>query len=1092
MFQRNGFFRNSIRLALAAFLMTIVIPIRTGLSQQSSTPTLTIDFVSDIQPLLSDRCLVCHGPDNKTRQADLRLDERESAFSVIRPGDAQASELYLRLVSEDPDQVMPPPESKLRLSAGEISKIRQWINEGANFRRHWAFEPIVAPVLPTLDDRESSWVRNELDYFVVKKLSSNGLEPSRRADRATLIRRLTLDLTGLPPTAEELDDFLANESAKSYEQLVDRLLSSEHFGEHMAVQWLDVARYADTYGYQNDRYRPMWPWRDWVVSAFNRNLPFDQFITWQLAGDLLPNATQEQILATAFNRNHRQTNEGGSIEEEFRAEYVADRVNTFGAAFLGLTLECARCHDHKYDPITQHDYYQLAAYFNNIDESGLYSHFTEATPTPALVLSNEIQQAKQNELSAEIAIRENQLRELLKAADLEASFASWRATLSDVRPNIEFNTPTTTSAPAAAQDLKTLLQTRMQDHLLAHFPFEELTNRQATNTSTGEVEGKASADLDLPKGKVGNCLKFSGDNNYTFSSGGEFTRHQPFSYSLWLNPASDYERAVVLHRSRAWTDSASRGYELLIEEGRLSAALIHFWPGNAIRVQAVDKLPVDHWSHVAVTYDGSSTAEGLRLYIDGEQAQCEVIRNNLTKHIIGSDGFGGGEVRNVALAERFRDKGFKDGMIDEVRIFDVELTPIEVRTLFVADSLPANLQEVLYNASDPDLMAFFTEQQESTKQARLALQDARSEWAAVHDAIPEIMVMQEMSEARPTYFLIRGAYDAPREQVHRGVPEALTQSTLGPDSSRLDLARWLTAREHPLTSRVAINRIWQTIFGRGLVETAEDFGLQGAPPSQPELFDWLCADFLDHGWDTKRLLKQIVMSATYQQASDPTARLLEIDPDNRLLARGPAVRLSAEMLRDAALASSGLLVPEMGGPPVKPYQPEGLWEEKSGTSYNRDTGDGSHRRSLYTYWKRTSPHPAMMTLDATSREVCVVRRQNTLTPMQVLVFLNDPQYVEAAHALASHCISSCEKLEDQLALAFRSLTAYTPTTQQLDVLAKLYTAQFQEFKSHPDEALALLEVGDYRHDHSLDDVKVAALTVVVQGLLSFDETVMKR
>lgn len=312
-------------------------------------------------------------------------------------------------------------------------------------------------------------------------------------------------------------------------------------------------------------------------------------------------------------------------------------------------------------------------------------------------------------------------------------------------------------------------------------------------------------------------------------------------------------------------------------------------------------------------------------------------------------------MRNVALAERFRDKGFKDGMIDEVRIFDVELTPIEVRTLFVADSLPANLQEVLYNASDPDLMAFFTEQQESTKQARLALQDARSEWAAVHDAIPEIMVMQEMSEARPTYFLIRGAYDAPREQVHRGVPEALTQSTLGPDSSRLDLARWLTAREHPLTSRVAINRIWQTIFGRGLVETAEDFGLQGAPPSQPELFDWLCADFLDHGWDTKRLLKQIVMSATYQQASDPTARLLEIDPDNRLLARGPAVRLSAEMLRDAALASSGLLVPEMGGPPVKPYQPEGLWEEKSGTSYNRDTGDGSHRRSLYTYWKRTSP-----------------------------------------------------------------------------------------------------------------------------------------
>ena len=1039
----------------------------------------SIDFARDVRPLLSDRCFACHGPDSHRREADLRLDVREAAYEVaIQPGDPEASELVARIFSQDPDVVMPPPDSKLELDAAERETLRRWIAGGAPYDDHWSFLPVRAP---PLEEHEVAEFVSPIDYFVDRQLKLQGIEPSAEADKATLIRRLTFDLTGLPPTPREFEDFLADQSEDSYERLVDRLLASERFGERMAIDWLDVARYADTYGYQNDRYRPMWPWRDWVVRAFNENLPYDQFITWQIAGDLLPGATDEQILATAFNRNHRQTNEGGSVEEEFRAEYVADRVNTFGAAFLGLTLECCRCHDHKYDPLTQEEYYQLAAFFNSIDESGLYSHFTQATPTPTLVLADGDQAVELNRLQHEIEVKQQTLREL--AID-EAAYLNWRSSLKDVRP--------LKSSAGGKDSLREQLAASLATSLVGDYPLEELEDGKLANRAHPDAPGKTADNPQIQLGKVGNGLHLSGDNNATFPAGGDFTRNQPFSIALWLNAPRKFERAVVFHRSRAWTDSGSRGYELLIEEGKLSAALIHFWPGNAIRIVTDEPLPIDRWTHVCVVYDGSSQADGLQIFVDGKPASGTVVRDKLTKHIQGADGFGGGGVHELAVGERFRDVGFKDGAVDELKVFNRALSRLEVQQVFSLDAFPDNVSEMLYNAPEELLREYFLRWQGSFLSLSEQLRELRDARSRVGDAIPEIMVMREEPTPRPTFVLARGAYDAPGARVRRGTPAKILPQDHGQGANRRDLAQWLVDPEHPLTSRVAVNRFWQMLFGRGLVRTPEDFGLQGSLPSHPQLLDWLAGQFMQSGWDVKRLFKTIVMSSTYRQRSDLTPELYQADPENILLARGPVVRLPAEMIRDAALFASDLLVERRGGPPAKPYQPEGLWEEKSGEVYARDVGEGSHRRSLYTFWKRTSPPPSMMTLDANNREVCAVQRQSTLTPMQILVLLNDPQYVEAAKALAQKSMHHFEQLDDQLTFSFQSLVTRVPDSRELDVLRRLYDQQYAIFAEQPDEAQQLLSIGDLVVDEELNPIALAAMTMVTEGLMSFDETVMKR
>jgi len=1028
-----------------------------------------VDFNFHVKPILSDRCFHCHGPDAGNRQADLRLDTKDGLFAavasgdashVVRPGDLNQSEMYRRISATDEDVRMPPPGSKLSLAADEVATIRRWIEQGARWKPHWSLIPLETLSLPKVE--QADWPRNEIDRFVLAPLEAEGLKPAPEAPRERLIRRLSFDLTGLPPTIAEIDHFLADGSPDAYEKLVDRLLKSERFGERMAVDWLDVARYADTYGYQADVYRAVWPYRDWIIRAFNSNLPYDQFVTWQLAGDLLPNPTRDQLIATAFNRMHRQTNEGGSIEEEFRVDYVCDRTNTLGAALLGLTMECARCHDHKYDPISQQNYYQLFSFFNNIDECGLYSHFTDAMPNPTLLLTTDDQQQRIDSLTQQIEQAEERLKALAESRG--EAFAEWLA-----------GGPREPSIPG----------------LIGDYPLESIQSGKLDNRVAADKPAKVFEDPQLVPGRVGNGLRLSGENNVTTPLGGNFGRHQPFSIALWINTPDFKDRAVIFHRSRAWTDAGSQGYELLLEDGRLSAALIHFWPGNAIRIRTKERIAVGRWLHVVMAYDGSSRAAGLTLYLNGQRADCDVVRDNLFKEITG------GGANELTLGQRFRDRGFKNGLVDELQIFDRCLTPLEAQHVVDGTALAATLATPAGDLSAGRKQAlqdyYLANFDPAYREAAAALADLRKQRGQVVDSVPELMVMNEMPEPRPAFLLKRGAYDAPGERVHPGAPASILPWADEWPKNRLGLAQWLTDPRHPLTARVAVNRFWQLLFGRGIVTTPEDFGSQGQLPSHPELLDWLAKSFIDSGWDVKALVKRIVMSATYRQNSDCGADLHARDPDNALLARGPRYRLPAEMLRDNALFVGGLLVSRVGGPPVKPYQPPGLWEEKSGAKYDRDVGEGSHRRSLYTFWKRTSPPPAMVTLDAAKREVCVVKRATTSTPLQALVLLNDPQYVEAARASAERAMTEGgTQLEDRLVFIFRTLTSRRPTGQELAVLKQLFAEQRQDFASRPEAAQQFLAVGDQKRNETLDAAKLAALAVVTEAVLNFDESVMKR
>ncbi len=1028
-----------------------------------------VSFAIDVRPILSDKCFKCHGPDAGQRATDLRLDEEKSVHLLaVQPGNPDDSELIRRIETDDADLVMPPPETKTTLTQTEREILRKWIAAGAKFSKHWSFESLKPIELPRLSG-SSPWAKssNPVDAFVGQRLEQVGIAPSPIADDVTLIRRLSLDLVGLPPSENEIDHYINSTDADRYSQLIDRLLSKQQFGERWAVDWLDAARYADTHGYQNDRYRATWPWRDWVVDALNRNMPYDQFITWQLAGDLLPEATREQILATAFNRMHRQTNEGGSIEEEFRSEYVSDRVNTFGAAFLGLTLECARCHDHKYDPISQKEYYQLSAFFNSIDESGLYSHFTDAVPTPALQLNTPEQARSISELQGQIAAKVEQLTQL-KPSNSVALAES-----------------------AARNELLTQLQERLREGQLAHYRFESIDDGKVINAIKADTSAKINDGPQLTPGAIGQGLALDGENSVTLSDGGQWERNQPFTFSLWIKAPRRFERCVLLHRSRAWTDSASRGYELLIEDGKLSAALIHFWPGNAIRVIAKNPLPIDRYCQVTWSYDGSSKASGMQLWVDGELQETVIARDHLTQAIKG------GESNEVTIGQRFRDVGFKNGCVDELRIFDRRLSDLECRLLYWQDASADQIEQKLSTMDEKEIAQFHSFRDLERQKIEAELFELRERLSKLSDPIPEIMVMKEAPERRPTFVLRRGQYDAPVEQVSRGVLSSIhpLNSVEGSESgslNRLDLAKWLTDPKHPLTARVAVNRIWQSLFGRGLVATTEDFGLQGASPSHAQLLDWLSSYYIQSGWDTKGLIKLIVSSNAYRQSSNLRSELIQNDPENLWLARGPAVRLSAEALHDAALSVSGLMVDRLGGPPVKPYQPEGLWEEKSGESYNRDQGEGSRRRSLYTFWKRTSPPPMMMTFDASNREVCVVRRQLTMTPLQTLVMLNDPQFVEASRALAERVMLEHSEVNKRLETVFRRMTSRRPNDAELQVLIRIYEGQLAFFKNEAEATARFLAVGDHKPDATVNPAELAALTAVAEGLMSYDEFVMKR
>jgi len=1019
-----------------------------------ASPAAEVDFRRDILPILSDKCYHCHGPDAKARKANLRFDTKEGAFrrrkgkSVIVPGNSAASEL-IRRITADEDERMPPPESNRNLTSKQIDLLKKWVDEGAKWGRHWAFEPPRRPPIPST--RQHDWVRTDLDAFILARLEREGLQPSPEASRATWLRRVTLDLTGLPPTLAELDAFRADESADAYEKVVDRLLASPHYGERMASEWLDLARYADTHGYQMDRYRAMWPWRDWVIGAFNRNMPYDQFVTWQLAGDLLPGATKEQRLATAFNRLHMQNEEGGIVEEEFRVAYVVDRVNTFGTAFLGLTLDCSRCHDHKYDPLTQKDYYSLFAFFQNIDESGQTTFFTNAMPVPTLLLSDATTDAKLAELRRRICEKEKLLDE--ERAKAQPAFAEWLRQRPKYLP-----------VPG----------------LVGSFSFDEIKQNQIVNSADTKKPAHAIEGPKLVPGKRGNAVELNGENGFHFPNLGHFSRVDPFSLSLWVRAPSQAPRFVVVHHSKAAIDAGSRGYELLLERGRVAFGLHHMWPRNSLKVITKKALPINTWTHVAVTYDGSSRAAGVRIYIDGVPAELEVVRDGLFKDIT----YEGGEP-NLALGFRFRDNGFKGGQVDELRIFNRELTALEAAQL--AGRTEAASRDQLFDY-------FLATVHEPALKLREELHALRQQENQTIQPIPEVMVMEEMAKPKPAFILKRGAYDAPGERVSMNTPAALPPFPADQPRNRLGLARWLFAPDHPLTARVAVNRFWQMMFGKGLVETSDNFGSQGTPPTHPELLDFLARDFVDHGWDVKRLLKTIALSATYRQSSHVHPELRVRDPSNQLLARAPVRRLTAEMVRDQALAVSGLLTDKIGGPSVKPYQPEGLWSVAMGSPrYDRSRGPDLYRRSLYTFWKRTVPHPALVTFDAAERNVCLVRRQNTSTPLQALALLNDPQIVEAARFLGQRMLKEGgHTATEQVAWGFRTVTGRKATDKEVNILARLLAEQKKLFRADPQAAAKLLAVGDGKTDAKLESVELAASTVVALTVLNHDEAMMRR
>ena len=995
-----------------------------------------LQFSRDIRPILSDKCFKCHGPDPKARKAKIRFDVRKSVAHVL--ADGEDNELIARITSTDADERMPPAKSKLSLSKEEIAALRRWVKEGAEYEKHWSFRSIAKPTVPAV--KKTQWPANDIDHFILARLESEGLAPSKTAPRERLIRRVTFDLTGLPPTTDQIDAFLADTSDKAYEKLLNRLLESDAFGERMTADWLDIARYSDSYGYQVDRDRHVWPWRDWVLQAFNRNMPFDQFITWQLAGDLLPNATDEQVLATTFCRLHPQKVEGGSTEEEFRVEYVADRNHTFATAFLGLTLECSRCHDHKYDPISQKEYYQLFAFFNSIDESGLYSYFTKSVPTPTLLLTNDAQQKQIADMDRRIADAEAALATVAK--DRNNEFEAWLA-----------RRPSGAAIPG----------------LVKHLDFEN--HKGGANKSVASRRGKA--------------IQLSGDDAHGVGVG-NFPRFDPFSVSLWMNTPDVKDRAVVFHRSRAWTDSGSRGYQLLIENGRLSWSLIHFWPGNAISIRTTEPIPTGKWLHVVVTNDGSSRAAGLSISINGRPAATELVRDNLYKNITGSGG------DNITIGQRFRDRGFTNGLVDEFKVYHRRLAAIEIAQLFdgksLGDALAAPIGPLTPHRKSALREYYLLTVDAEYKKQLATLKSVRQQRSKTVDGITEIMVMREMPQPRPTFLLQRGMYNAPADRVHPETPSALPAFGKDLPRNRLGLAKWLTDAQNPLAARVTVNHYWQLCFGEGLVRTPEDFGSQGEPPTHPLLLDWLAHDFVAHGWDLKRLMKQLLTSRTYRQSSLASESLRARDPENRLLARGPRYRLPAEMLRDNALATSGLLVQQLGGAPVRPYE-----VTQSFKPVGRHKGAALYRRSMYTYWRRTAPAPVMMSLDASKRDVCRVKRERTSSPLQAFVFLNDPQFVEAARMLGQRMLKKHgDDVDAMLADTFRELTSRVPLAKEMAILKRLHAEQLDHFERNAGEAEKFLATGDAPRDKSIPAARLAAAGMVASTLLNYDECVTKR
>jgi hypothetical protein len=1074
---------NAARVAVRLGLSALAAAVSIGIG--SAAENKRLDYGRDVRPILSENCFHCHGQDGKKRMAGLRLDTFEGAVTqrgdhaALVPGKPETSGIYQRITSEKKAMRMPPVSSNRSLTAEQIAILKRWIAEGGEYSKHWAFIPPERGAVPTEVDKQ--WVKQPIDAFVSSRLKAENLQPTKEASPGTWLRRVSLDLVGLPPSPAEIDAFTKEAKERgeaAYTATVDRLLASPRYGERMAMEWLDVARYADTHGFNNDSSRSMWRWRDWVIDSFNANKPYNQFLTEQLAGDLLPKPTLDQRIATGFGRNHVINSEGGIIEEEYRIEYVEDRVRTLGMSWLGLTLECARCHDHKFDPISQKDHFRFFAFFNNVPELGEDGRVTNAVPL--IPAPTREQQARMHDLEATIAAH---------LAKLERRQASWRWRTSDAAK-------VTTMASAISAPTGATLHLGCESA-------EELGKTPEAGFSLGTgVAGKAcvftepSAKLSTPKPGV------------------TMAKRAPFTLSLWANPATTVDAPLLSTADYATSTAGTmfgRGVDLRLANGELEFRYIDRFPAYAIRVVSQGaKLQPGQWRHVTLIYEGAENkpdlmradASWVRMYVDGHELSTSVITEGIALPGVNSDK-PKPETLRIGWDTRPKSPVFT-GSLDEIQFWPQALTHAQILASFESNALPyaasrqAGKQATAVETNWVRQAMLRTADPQFAK-AEKALHASRAERVALERAAPTTMVMEELETPRETHILLRGAYNAPGEKVEPGVPEDLLGAwPADAPRNRLGLAQWLTKPDHPLTSRVVVNRFWQQLFGTGLVKSSDNFGLQGESPSHPELLDWMAREFIDSGWNVKALMKQIVLSAVYRQESAALPELFARDPENRLLARGPRFRLPAELIRDQALLVSGLLKQRIGGPSVFPYQPKDLYKgivvaaDYPGTKYIESTGDDLYRRSLYTFWKRTVPHPTMTVFDAPDREFCIVKRSNTNTPLQALTLLNDPIFVEAARKLAER--SYREGGNDngsRLERVFRLSTGRAPLPAEKQVLQTTFDRMLAAYREDEAAAKALLAVGASPCDASIPVSELAAYTAVANMVLNMDEVITK-
>ena len=1055
---------------------------------QDAAAAPAVDFQRQVRPILADNCFQCHGPDESTRQVRLRLDTEEGAFGErpnghpVVKGDAESSLVFQRIAHADERLRMPPAHTNKTLNDEQIDVLRRWIDEGASWDQHWAFEPIVRPEAPAVADAD--WARNPIDRFVLARLEAQGLAPAPDADRRTLARRAALDLTGLPPDPALLHAFLNDPSEDAYERYVDRLLATERWGEHRARYWLDAARYGDTHGIHIDNYREMYPYRDWVIRAFNRNKPFDEFTVEQVAGDLLPEPSLDQLVASGFQRNNITTNEGGVVPEEYEVIYAKDRAETVGNVFLGLTVGCATCHDHKFDPIRQREFYAMTAFFRNTTQYVMDGNVSD--PPPILVVPQEADRELWYDLREEAA--DVEARMARRAAEVDTAFTEWLAT-GDYR---NLQSPLEDEAQWMRLDLGEPAD-----------PAFEMEGQRHPVTLEGGAKIEAG-----PHGQA--ALRFE-DASWAGLPSVPLDTDTPFSIALWIYQPELEGNYVVAGQYDA--DDANRGWSMNIGSRQLSFRMTggpdpdgEGRPAPRVAPSNLRRLPPGEWTHIVITHDGTGERAGMNVFQNGDVV--EASGSEYFTRAIGSIRaglpleLGRGRTTGRGGRDELEMRYFTGGGIADLRVFNRPLTVQEARVV--------SLWSTLEQARDKQAAALDEAEREALRLYYLSVEDERyrglvarsqqieREWREMRRRGGVTHVMNERTDSdAAAHVLDRGMYDQPLERVLAGTPAALPPMEESWPRNRLGLARWLVDEDNPLTSRVTANRFWQQVFGTGLVTTSEDFGAQGDPPTHPALLDWLAVEFLASDWDVKQFFRTLVTSSTYRQSALTTPEKLEADPENRLFSRGPRFRMDAEMVRDYALAASGLLVPTIGGPSVRPYQPAGVWstvampQSNTGT-YRQDDGENLYRRSLYTFWKRSAPPPSMEIFNAPTREHSVVRRERTNTPLQALVTMNDPQFVEASRHLAQRAMRQAgDGFEPRLDFVTLRLLARRFSDGEREIAKRSYDRLVEAYRADADEAERLLDVGDSAPDDTLPRAESAAWTMLVTQVLNLDEVLNK-